>query len=472
MFFLCRYGAGLGNMSSKDLTIGKPLPVIWRFCLPLFGSILFQQLYNIADSFVAGKFIGEEALASVSNSYEITLIFIAINTGLNIGCSVIVASYFGAREYERLKTSVWTTFITGLTISAVLMILGLTLTPALLRAIKTPEGYVFENSKLYMDIYIWGVPFLMLYNVSAGIFTALGDSKTTFIFLALSSTVNIFMDIFFVVVLNMGVSGVAWATFICQGVSAILSLIVIMKRLREVPSTPGVKTVYFSFPILKNILKVAIPSMLQQRFVSVGNILVQSVINSFGAVVMAGYGAAIKIHNTLMNALKTFSDGITSFSAQNLGARKYRRIYEGWKSGFLLTMCFALPISIIVFIFPNNILSIFLPKGPSMDEGRAFLRIVAPFYAVISIKWTTDGVLRGTRHMRRFMIATFADLILRVGLAFLLPYEFGSTGIWLSWPLGWVVGTAISFMLAWGIMRDFNKRGNEDLKVQSVGDEQ
>lgn len=448
-------------MRSKDLTVGKPLPVIWRFCLPLFGSILFQQLYNIADSFVAGKFIGEEALAAVSNSYEITLIFIAINTGLNIGCSVIVAHFFGAKEYERLKTSVWTTFIAGATICTVLMILGLTLTPTLLRLIKTPEGYVFDNSKLYMDIYVWGVPFLMLYNVSAGIFTALGDSRTTFTFLALSSTANIFMDIFFVVVLNMGVAGVAWATFICQGISAILSLIVIIKHLRRITVDPSVKTVYFSFPILKQILGVAIPSMLQQSFVSIGNIAVQSVINSFGAVVMAGYGAAIKIHNTLMNALKTFSDGITSFSAQNLGAKKYDRVYHGWKSGLFLTICFALPISVLVWIFPNSLLHIFLSKGPSMDEGRAFLRIVTPFYCVIAVKWTTDGVLRGTRHMKRFMIATFADLVLRVGLAFILPNWFGSTGIWLSWPLGWVIGALISFALGYQVMRSLNKMAQE-----------
>ena len=454
-------------MRSKDLTVGKPLPVIWRFCLPLFGSILFQQLYNIADSFVAGKFIGEEALAAVSNSYEITLIFIAINTGLNIGCSVIVAHYFGAKDYEKLRTSVWTTFITGIAICFVLMLLGLVFTPALLRAIKTPEGYVFQNSKLYMDIYIWGVPFLMLYNVSAGIFTALGDSKTTFTFLAISSTVNIFMDILFVVTFNMGVAGVAWATFICQGISAILSLIVISKHLRMIPQEEGVKTVYFSWPILSSILKVAIPSMLQQSFVSIGNILVQSVINGFGAVVMAGYGAAIKIHNTLMNALKTFSDGITSFSAQNLGAKQYRRVYEGWKSGLFLTICFAIPISILVWIFPNNLLGIFLSKGPSMAEGRAFLRIVTPFYCVIAVKWTTDGVLRGTRHMRRFMIATFADLVLRVGLAFVLPYEFGSTGIWLSWPLGWIIGALISFCLGASVMKNLNKKAILEDKTQA-----
>lgn len=452
------------EMKNVNLTEGKPIKVVWRFCLPLFGSILFQQLYNIADSFVAGRFISENALASVSNSYEVTLIFLAISTGINIGCSVVVAHYFGANEYDRLKTAIYTTFIMAAVVCFITMLLGLIFTPSLLRLINTPPE-IMGDSKLYLDIYIWGVPFLMLYNISSGIFNALGDSKTTFIFLASSSTANIFMDIFFVVSLKMGVAGVAWATFICQGISAILSLIAILVRLKRIKSNE--KTVVFSFSMLRNILSVAIPSMLQQSFISIGNIAVQSVVNSFGPVVMAGYGAAIKVHNTLMNGMKTFSDGITSFSAQNLGAGKKERIAEGWKCGLFLTLCIAVPITLIVVFFPNVILGIFLKKGDSMTVGRTFLRIVAPFYCLISIKWNSDGVLRGTQHMKSFMTATFTDLLLRVALAFILSVPFESTGIWLSWPLGWVIGAVVSFSLmlrvfrTMGVKLSFKKRDAE-----------
>ena len=193
---------------NRDLTVGKPSSVLARFCLPLFASVIFQQLYNIADSFVAGKFIGEDALAAVGNSYEVTLIFIAFAFGCNIGCSVIVSRFFGAKEYNRMKTAVYTAMITSAAVCAVLMLIGLFGCDLLLHAIRTPEN-VFADSKLYLDIYVWSLPFVFFYNIATGIFSALGDSKTPFWFLAASSTSNIGLDILFVASFKMGVAGVA-----------------------------------------------------------------------------------------------------------------------------------------------------------------------------------------------------------------------------------------------------------------------
>ena len=201
---------------NKDLTVGKPSTVLWQFCLPLFGSVIFQQLYNIADSWVAGRFIGQNALAAVGNSYEITLIFIAFAFGCNMGCSVTVSGLFGARDYCRMKTAVYTAVITTGIVCLCLMLLGLILSGSLLHWIQTPSE-VFVDSKNYLDIYLWGLPFLFFYNLSTGIFSALGDSKTPFVFLVISSLSNIALDILFVTVFQMGVAGVAWATFICQG---------------------------------------------------------------------------------------------------------------------------------------------------------------------------------------------------------------------------------------------------------------
>lgn len=217
---------------NKDLTTGKPEKVLWKFCLPLFGSIIFQQLYNIADSFVAGKFISDNALAAVGNSYEITLIFIAFAFGCNIACSVLAARYFGAKQYRDMKTMVYTALIASAVICVILMLIGVLLAGGLLRLIKTPEE-VFADSKLYLDIYIYGLPFVFFYNVATGIFSALGDSKTPFIFLACSSTSNIAVDILFVTAFKMGVAGVAWATFLCQGVSCVLALVVVFHGSRK-----------------------------------------------------------------------------------------------------------------------------------------------------------------------------------------------------------------------------------------------
>ena len=204
---------------NKDLTVGKPSQVLWQFCLPMFGSIIFQQLYNIADSLVAGKFIGENALAAVGNSYEITLIFIAFAFGCNIGCSVIVSRYFGAKEYREMKTSVYTSLIGSAVLCAVLMLIGLVGCHSLLELINTPEE-ILADSALYLDIYVLGLPFMFFYNIATGIFSALGDSKTPFYFLAVSSLSNIGVDILFVAAGGSG-NGVFTAAKEAEGVKVI-----------------------------------------------------------------------------------------------------------------------------------------------------------------------------------------------------------------------------------------------------------
>ena len=431
---------------NKDLTVGKPSQVLWQFCLPMFGSIIFQQLYNIADSFVAGKFIGENALAAVGNSYEITLIFIAFAFGCNIGCSVIVSQLFGAKKLGEMKTAVYTTFISSAVVCAALMLVGTLGCDGLLRLINTPEN-VFADSKLYLDIYILGLPFVFFYNVATGIFSALGDSKTPFIFLAASSTSNIFMDILFVTAFKMGVAGVAWATFLCQGVSCVLAVLFVLRRLRGVETDE--KSALFSFPLFCRIAAIAVPSILQQSFVSVGNIILQSVINTFGASVIAGYSAAVKLNNMVITSFTTLGNGISNYTSQNMGAGKMDRVHKGFGAGRNLVWIICVPIVLLYFFFGRFLLLLFMndPQGPAIDTGMLFLHILSPFYFVVSLKLVTDGILRGCGLMGRFMVATFTDLILRVGMAIVLSATaLGSTGIWLSWPIGWCIGTVLSLV--------------------------
>lgn len=430
-------------MVQKDLTIGEPKKVLWRFCLPLFLSVIFQQLYNIADSFVAGKFIGEEALASVGNGYEITLIFLAFAFGCNIGCSVIVARFLGAKRNSDLKTAVYTTLISSGILCLLLMLFGILLSDELLSLINTPAN-IFSDSKLYLEIYTLGLPFLFYYNISTGIFSALGDSKTPFIFLAVSSISNIFMDIFFVTSLNMGVSGVAWATFICQGISCVLAVVFVFLKFSKIECIDKPKI--FSFDILKDISKIAIPSMLQQSFISVGNIIIQSVINLFGSSVIAGYSACIKLNNLVTTSFTTLGNGISSYTSQNLGAKIYERIKAGLKEGLKLGWIIAFPIILIYFIFGSKLMYLLIdnPTLEAVSVGVTFLRIVSPFYFIVSTKLIVDGVLRGSGMMDKFMISTFTDLALRVILAITLSKVWGTTGIWLSWPIGWFIGMILS----------------------------
>lgn len=428
---------------NKDLTTGKPERVLWEFCLPLFGSIVFQQLYNIADSLVAGKFIGENALAAVGNSYGITMIFIAFAFGCNIGCSVIVSQFFGAKKNSEMKCAVYTTFISSAVLCLLLMLIGLLFCKDLLLLTNTPQE-IFDDSKLYLDIYVWGFPFLLFYNIATGIFSALGDSKTPFIFLAFSSTANILVDILFVRGFGMGVAGVAWATFLCQGISCVLSIIVVFKRLAMIQTDE--QTPFFSFSIFRKIATIAIPSILQQSFISIGNILIQGVINDFGAGVIAGYSVAIKLNNLVITSFTTLGNGISNYTAQNIGANILSRIKKGFQAGIKIVWILCVPIVLLYLLASSQLVGFFMdePSETALHSGIQFLHVIVPFYFIISVKLIADGILRGAGMMKQFMITTFSDLVLRVLLAFIFAGCFGAVGILYAWPVGWIIGTSLS----------------------------
>lgn len=429
---------------NKDLTIGNPQKVLWAFCLPMFGSIIFQQLYNIADSLVAGKFIGEHALAAVGNSYNITLIYIAFAFGCNMGCSVVVSQFFGAKDFKNMKTSVYTALTASAVLCAALMAFGFLSCDLMLRLMKTQKE-IFDDSALYLNIYILGLPFLFFYNIATGIFSALGDSKTPFLFLAASSTANILADILFVKTFSMGIAGTAWATFVCQGISCICSVLLILKRLSAITAGPDV--CLFSWNLLKKLSVIAIPSILQQSFISIGNIMIQGCINGFGVSVAAGYSAAVKLNNLVITSFTTIGNGMSNFSAQNIGANQFLRVKEGFRGGIKLVWILCLPLCLLYLCFGKYLLLLFMDSSSeqALHTGQQFLFILSPFYFVVSVKLIADGILRGTGAMKQFMIATFSDLALRVILAFLFSGILNAAiGIWLAWPVGWCIGTGIS----------------------------
>lgn len=432
---------------NHDLTSGKPSGVLFRFTLPLFGSMLLQQLYNIVDSLVAGKLVSEQALAAVSDSFEVTLIYLAFAVGCNIGCSVVVAQLFGAGRKRDVKTAVRTTFLSTAALCVILTLAGLLAGEKLLIAIDTPAA-VLPDALTYLNIYTLGLLPLFFYNISTGIFTAMGDSRTPFWFLAASSVANIGMDVLFVAVFGLGVAGVAWATFLCQSVSCVLAVFTLFRRLRHLGGENGS---LFSFHLFKRIVSVAIPGTLQQGFISVGNLFIQKSINSYFAeellsqAMMAGYGAAMKLNMLTVNCLSTVANGVSNFTGQNFGAKKQDRVRAGCRAAVGIALGFAALFSFLYLVFGRALVGLFLENGSgakAVEIGRAFLLIVAPFYAVVAIKLVFDGVFRGAGATRYFTATTFTDLILRVGLAFLLPMCFASeTGanIWMAWPIGWGV---------------------------------
>ncbi len=426
-----------------DLTVGKPWTVLWRLSLPMFISVIFQQMYSICDSAIAGKFAGEDALAAVGVSYPITMIFMAFAVGSSVGCSVVISRYFGAKDFISVKTAAFTTLLSSAVLSAFLTVVGLAFSKPLMVMINTPEN-IFSDGTLYLKIYTAGLIFLFLYNVATGVFTSLGDTKTPLIFLIGSSAGNVFLDLLFVAVFKWGVAGVAWATFIAQGIACILAVITLLNKISRIETS--CRPPLFSGKMLKKIALYSIPSILQQSFVSVGNIFIQYLINGFGSYCIAGYSAAIKLNTFAITSFSTLSNGLSSYVSQNLGAVKNDRIRKGCRAGIILVSLITLPFIISFFSLSDTMVNFFLDEGgqKALEIGVKFLRIVSPFYFFVAIKIVCDGALRGKGDMLFFMITTFSDLILRVVLAFVLSKPYGSTGIWLSWPFGWIISTAMS----------------------------
>lgn len=442
----------------RDLTKGSVNKVLLQFTLPLFISVVFQQFYSIADSLIAGRFAGEDALAAVGASYSITNIFNAVAFGCNIGCSVVISQLFGAKDYKKVKTAISTALISGLVLSGLLAIGGIVLTPTLMSAIDTPEN-IFDDSALYLRIYVSGFVFLFIYNISNSIFTALGDSRKPLYFLIFSSILNVALDYAFVVFWDMGVSGVAWATFIAQGLAGVLSVATLLKNIKKLPSKE--KTALFSLPLLKEIARISIPSILQQSFVSVGNVFIQKLINGYGSSVVAGFSAAFKLNIFTINALYTFGNGVSSFTAQNYGAKKYSRIREGMKYGSIMAVVTGVVFAVVQFAFNVQLVGLFVEGGGSaeaIESGALFLKTVSPFYSFIGIKLVCDGILRGTGSMKLFVVVTFTDLILRVVLSFVLSPIFGYMGIWWSWPIGWVVANILSLIFYFYVIKKYDNK--------------
>lgn len=428
-----------------DLTKEHPDKTLWRFWLPMMFSVAFQQIYNIADSMIAGRFAGEDALAAVGASYPITVIFMAFAVGMNLGASVIVSRLFGAGDRKGVKRAVTTAFASSLSLAVILTVYGYFFCRNMMEWIHTPQN-IMQDGVLYLKIYVFGLIFLMLYNVYTGIFTALGDSRTPLWFLLGSSAGNIALDLLFVAKLHWGVAGVAWATFIAQGISAVLALVTLLVRLQKFAGTERVPL--FDRKLFVQILAIAVPSILQQSVLSVGNLFVQDIVNRYGSAVVAGYSGAIKLNTFAINIFMTLGSCLSSYTAQNIGAGKQERIPMGFRTGLKLSELTALPFVVLYFGLSQQMMGLFLnaESSAAIHAGVMFLRIVSPWYFMIVVKLMTDGIIRGSGAMIYFVIATIPDLILRIGFALMLSPRFGSTGIWMAWPFGWIAATVLTII--------------------------
>lgn len=436
----------------KNLTEGKPLKLLFFFSLPMLMGNLFQQLYNMVDSMVVGNFVGADALASVGASFPVVFLAVALASGLSMGCNVVISQLFGAGRIREMKTTISTALISQFALSIVITIVGELIAPLVLRLLKTPEN-ILGDSLIYLQIYFGGLVFLFIYNTLNGIFNALGDSKAPLYFLMLSTLTNIVLDLTFVIKFHMGVAGVAWATLIAQGICAVLSLITLMHRIKHLADEPGHeqegKRPIFHFTAVERIAKIGVPSMIQQSIVSVSMLLMQSLVNSFGPSYIAGYTAATKIDSLAMLPNMNFSNAMSSYTAQNIGAGKESRVKEGYKANIFMVVVFSLALTLCIFLFGSTLMNLFMDSASNVEVlnyGIAYMRVVSSFYILMGIMFTSNGLLRGAGDMKFFMASSLFNLLCRIAVAYVLAPHIGSIAIAWSIPIGWLVGGAISFL--------------------------
>ncbi|KEZ88580.1 MULTISPECIES: MATE family efflux transporter [Lacrimispora] len=429
-----------------NMVTDSPGRALLLFALPMILGNLFQQFYNIIDSVVVGRFVGEEALASVGASYSITNVFIAIAVGGGIGSSVVVSQFLGAKQTGNMKTAISTTLINFLSIGVILGGLGLLFNHRILSFMNTPEN-VFHEASVYLGIYFIGLPFLFMYNVQASVFQALGDSKTPLYLLVFSSLLNVVLDLLFVTQFFMGVAGVAIATLIAQGLSAVLSFLILIKRLKEYETTEPFRL--YDWNMMLHMMRVAIPSTLQQSIVHIGMLLVQSVVNGFGSAVMAGFAAGTRIESICIVPMLALGNAMSTYTAQNIGAGKKDRVKVGYRYCYLMAGVFAVIICVIMETWGDLFIRSFLNEGSAdtaFQTGMSYVRFISFFYICIGCKATTDGLLRGAGDVVVFTVANLVNLAIRVSVAAVFAPIIGVQAVWFAVPMGWTANYIISFI--------------------------
>ncbi len=461
----------------QDYLIKKPpFQALFLFALPIIIGNLFQQTYTMADSAIVGRFVSEQALAAVGASYSLTNIFICVAIGGGMGASVIVSQYFGAQKYDRMKTAIYTASLAFLGLSLLLSILGLFCSREIMILLNTPADCLSMASE-YLRIYFLGLPFLFMYNVFSSMFNALGKSRIPLGFLIFSSLFNIVLDYILVVGGHMGIAGVAWATLIAQGISAVLSMIVLLQILGRMSSSVALMddtrdtwtvtdvpagevrssgrgtcsdagTTFFDGKELASMTRIAIPSILQQSTVSIGMMLVQSVVNSFGSAALAGFSAAMRVESMCIVPMSGIGNAVSSYTAQNLGAGKTDRVVKGYHAAIRMVIFCAVVLCVILELFHQPIMTLFLGADSAAEAfttGENYLTFMGWFFCLIGLKMSVDGLLRGSGDMLMFTIANLVNLSIRVIVAMTCAPRFGIAMVWCAVPIGWAANFLISY---------------------------
>ena len=433
---------------STVMTEGSIWKKILFFSIPLILGNLFQQLYNTVDSIIVGNYIGSEALAAVGSSGSLINLLIGFCIGASAGAGVVIAQFYGAQDREGVRKAVHTTIAIAIAAGAVLTVVGIVATPILLKAMGTPQE-VFDQASIYLKVYFGGILFSVVYNMSAGILNAVGNSKRSLVYLMIAATSNIFLDLLFVVVLKMGIVGAAIATDISQLLSCIF-IILFLVRSEDVYRVK-LKDIRCYDNLLGKILKIGLPTGVQNIVISLSNVIVQSSVNSFGAVAMAGFAAYIKVDGFNILPVLSFSMAATTFVGQNVGAGRLDRVKKGMYVSVAMGIIYTVCTGILLLAFAPQVIGVFTQNGKVVEYGVYIMKFFCPFYWMLGILHILAGTIRGTgKTMQAMVVFLFSLCIFRVLWiwgAMSLSHKIG--GVMLGYPLSWLVGLGMILIYVW-----------------------
>lgn len=435
----------MNNLKPKgltDMTQGSALKHIFTFAMPLLFGSIFQQLYNMVDSIVVGRFVGDTALAAVGTAFPVVFLLASLFMGLGIGATIIVSQYFGAGDLKRVKDTIDTTY-TGLIIAVIpLTILALLLCKPILIILNVPADAMAE-AEIYMMIVLGGFAANLGYSANSGILQGLGDSRTPLLFLVIASVINIVLDLLFVVIFNWGVAGVAIATVIAQTFSWLFGIFYINKKYPQLAIKPF--CMKFDKELFGKIVKLGIPAGIQQALFSIGVMAMQRLVNGYGSAFAAGYNGANKIDMFAFLPVQSFSTAVTTFVGQNIGAGKPDRVHKGTVATLKLSLAFSIVLSILTLLTGEYLMQMFSTEPAVIASGMAYLWRMMPFYFIFAIMFVLNCVMRGAGEMKIPMLSSILSLWLaRVPASYILAHFFGVENMHYSFAIGWLIGIAVT----------------------------
>ncbi len=428
----------------QDMSRGNPTRLILLFLLPIMGGSLFQQFYSMVDTIIVGRFIGVQALAAVGSTGGITFFVLGFVVGLTAGFSVIVSQKYGAKDTRSMKKAVAMSILTAGAVSLVVSALAVWLCRPILLVLNTPSD-IIDDSASYLTVIFIGIVATIYYNLLASILRALGDSRSPLYFLLIASVLNIVGDLVAVLLLNMGVEGVALATVLSQSLSALLCFIYIAKRYPSLHLSRSDWALDWS--MIGNLLRIGIPSALQLSVCALGVMFVQAFINKMGSTVVAAFSVGIKIEQLATLPLGTLGVAMTTFAGQNLGSGNLDRVRQGVRSATLLVVLFSLAAYALLLTFGSSLARLFIDanNGSVIEMVQLYLNITSPFYIPLGLIFVLRSTCQGMGSGLIPMLSSMQELLFRVLVALSLPAYLGYVGICLASPIAWVAASALLF---------------------------